>query len=64
MVSETTTSLLNIGLITGLSDRIITDIVSNVQYIFCIEDLFSEYIYDKTCAQKILEIVENILENE
>jgi superfamily II DNA helicase RecQ len=63
LLGETCTSLLNIGLLTGLSDKVITDISANVHYIFCVEDILTQYVFDRSCAEKVLEIIENVLSN-
>ncbi|XP_062567361.1 uncharacterized protein LOC134229631 [Saccostrea cucullata] len=55
------TSILNIGLLTGLSEKVIEDIVSNVHYIFAIEDILTEYVYDEELARNLLNIVEDVL---
>jgi superfamily II DNA helicase RecQ len=51
----------SIGLLTGLSEKVIEDIVSNVHYIFAIEDILTEYAYDEELAQNLLNIVEDVL---
>lgn len=55
------TCILNVGLLTGLSDNIIGDIVSNVEYIFEIEDIATEYVYDETLAKSILCVIQDVL---
>lgn len=56
-------SLLNVGILSGLSDSLIDSIVNNVHYIGNIEDLMSEYIFDNNLARSVMSIIDEILEN-
>lgn len=47
-------SLLNVGILCGLSDSLIDSIVNNVHYIGNIEDLMSEYIFDNNLARSVM----------
>ncbi|XP_070551389.1 ATP-dependent DNA helicase Q1-like [Ptychodera flava] len=49
-------------LMTGLTDAIITDIVQNVHYIHCQEDLLTEYVYDCGVAAEIWRIISNYID--
>ncbi|XP_062567161.1 ATP-dependent DNA helicase RecQ-like [Saccostrea cucullata] len=56
-------SLLNVGILTGLSDSLIDSVVSNVHYIGSIEDLLSEYIFDKNLASSVMCIIDEVLDD-
>lgn len=55
-------SLLNVGILSGLSDSLIDSIVNDVHYIGNIEDLMSEYIFDNNLARSVMSIIDEILE--
>ncbi|XP_061177774.1 putative ATP-dependent DNA helicase Q1 [Saccostrea echinata] len=61
LLGDTCTSLLNIGLITGLSNKVISDIVANVHYIFSFEDILSQFVFQRACAEEVFEIIENVM---
>lgn len=56
-------SLLNVGILSGLSDSLIDSIVNNVHYKGNIEDLMSEYIFDNNLARSVMSIIDEILED-
>lgn len=64
LLGDTSTSMLNIGLITGLSDRVINDIVANAHYIFSVEDILAQYIFHRACAIEVFDIIENVIQEK
>ena len=54
-------SLLNIGLLTCLRDKVVSDILSYMQYVFCVEDLITEFALEQKCAQSIFNIIDSVL---
>lgn len=55
--------LLNVGILSGLSDLLIDLIVNNVYYIGNIEDLMLEYIFDNNFVRLVMFIIDEIFEN-
>lgn len=55
--------LLNVGILSGLSDSLIASIVNNVHYIGNVEDLMSEYIFDNNLTRSIMSIIDGIIED-
>lgn len=55
--------LLNVGILSGLSDWLIASIVNNVHYIGNVEDLMSEYIFDNNLTRSIMSIIDGIIED-
>ncbi|KAK3101805.1 hypothetical protein FSP39_006474 [Pinctada imbricata] len=61
LVGNSCASLLNVGMITGLSDKVINDIVTNVHYIFSIDDIMSQYVFERKTAGEVFDIIDNVL---
>lgn len=55
--------LLNVGILSGLSDLLIDLIVNNVYYIGNIEDLMLEYIFDNNFVRLVMFIIDEIFED-
>ncbi|XP_061186069.1 ATP-dependent DNA helicase RecQ-like [Saccostrea echinata] len=51
-------TILPAEILTGLSDTVIKNIVSNAHYMFDIDDIYGEYVYDKKTAEKILKVID------
>jgi hypothetical protein len=60
-VEASVPSLLNVDLLTGLSLSMIESIVNNVQYISGVDDLLSDYIFDRCLAKSVMCIIDEIL---
>ena len=61
LISSTTPSFLNVGLITGLCDKTIDNIVSNVHYVFNVEDIVSQFVFERDCAEHVFQIINKVL---
>lgn len=63
LLGDTSISLLNVGLLTGLSNTVISNIVVNVHYNFSVEDILSQYVFQRSCAQEVSEKIECVISN-
>jgi len=54
-------SMLTCDILTGLSDKVISDIESNAHYLLGANDLYAEYIYDVKTADSILNLIDTVL---
>ena len=55
-------SLLPADFMIGLSEKVICDIVNNAHYIFDINDILTEYIFDSEMAESVLQLINAILD--
>ncbi|CAG2188966.1 unnamed protein product [Mytilus edulis] len=61
MISNYDCTLINSDVITGLSEKIILEIVNNVHYIYDFSDIYQVFIYDKQLTDTVLTIINNVL---
>ncbi|CAC5391208.1 recQ [Mytilus coruscus] len=61
MISNYDCTLINSDVITGLSEKIICEIVNNVHYIYDFGDIYQVFIYDKKLTDTVLTIINNVL---
>lgn len=55
-------TMLPVNILTGLSDAVISNIVSNAHYFYDPADLFGEYVNDESLAIDIIKLIEEICE--
>jgi superfamily II DNA helicase RecQ len=56
------TAFISGSLLTGITDKVINDIVMNVQHIHQVEDLLAEYVYITKVATDIMDIIDKTLD--
>ncbi|CAC5412691.1 recQ [Mytilus coruscus] len=61
MISNYDCTLINSDVITGLSEKIIFEIVNNVHYIYDFGDIYQVFIYDKKLTDTVLTFINNVL---
>ena len=54
-------SFISGSILTGITDKVINDIVGNIQHIHQVEDLIAEYVYIRSVAQDIMDIIDKTL---